>query len=536
MTKAMGRDATVAAATNRVGVLVLGMHRSGTSALARVLNLLGCDLPKTLMDASPANEAGYWESRAIMNLNDEILSSAGSNWRDWLAFNSGWYASPRAAEFKEKALTVLEEEFTHSRLFVLKDPRICRFAPFWLEVLERAGVQPAIIVPVRNPLEVAESLSSRDGIDPGLGHLLWLRYVLEAEVSTRGLPRFHISYEDLLKDWSRLISETQGVLGVNWPRLSVSVSEKIGAFLTERLRHHRESSSGVLDNPLLCAWLRETFAICNRWTAEGEASEDYAVLDRIRTELDAAAPAFSHLISSGQKSAQRAKALDVSLKEARARVQDQQAELANLQVEAQSLRAELEATRGQLSHTQSALAQRSIAADEAAAQLFEKTAKIAALEQMLRQKETEAGQARESATPAERDMNAQMQELRTEKSVVEGRLAERFSEIAAMTRLLDEKDRAALLSAEQAAWLREVSLALLNGSSTLKGWLRSLLPPPIGYARQKARLKRKGIFDSDAYLAAYPDVAKAGLDALKHYINHGMKEGRQVRSGAEEDK
>ena len=129
----------------RIGVLVLGMHRSGTSALTRVLNLLGCDLPKTLMGANKTNEAGHWESLPICRLNDEILSSAGSNWHDWLAFNPGWYSSPRAAEYKEKALALLEEEFGQSRLFVLKDPRICRFAPFWLDVLETAGVKPVVI-------------------------------------------------------------------------------------------------------------------------------------------------------------------------------------------------------------------------------------------------------------------------------------------------------------------------------------------------------------------------------------------------------
>ena len=93
----------------RVCVLVLGMHRSGTSALSRVLNLLGCDLPKTLMSAHPSNEAGHWESLLISHLNDEILGSAGSEWHDWLAFNPGWHSSPKAAEYREMALAALEE-------------------------------------------------------------------------------------------------------------------------------------------------------------------------------------------------------------------------------------------------------------------------------------------------------------------------------------------------------------------------------------------------------------------------------------------
>ena len=117
-----------------------------------------------------------------------------------------------------------------------------------------------------------------------------------------------------------------------------------------------------------------------------------------------------------------------------------------------------------------------------------------------------------------------------EKRAVEDRLSERFSEIAVMTRLLGEKETAAKVSEEQAAWLREVSAVLMNGagSESLKGRLAALLPASIRLRKQKARLKRQGVFDADAYLAANADVAEAGIDPLWHYINHGIGEGRQL--------
>src|SRR5206468_3279043 len=104
-------------------VLVLGMHRSGTSALARVLNLLGCDLPQTLMGPGKSNEAGHWESQAIANFNDRLLESAGTSWDDWQAINPGWLSSLKAVQFREEARGLLEQEFGASHLFVLKDPR-----------------------------------------------------------------------------------------------------------------------------------------------------------------------------------------------------------------------------------------------------------------------------------------------------------------------------------------------------------------------------------------------------------------------------
>src|SRR5262245_11007788 len=190
----------------KTALVVAGMHRSGTSAITRVLSLLGCDLPKTLMGGAASNEAGHWESQTLADFNDALLESAGSSWHDWLLFNPGWYRSPKAEEFKERAGALLAQEFGASRLFVLKDPRICRILPFWLDVFDAAGVKPAIIMPMRNPLEVATSLERRDGFDPGLGHLLWLRHVLEAEAASRGTARFYCDYDALMTRWPLLLS------------------------------------------------------------------------------------------------------------------------------------------------------------------------------------------------------------------------------------------------------------------------------------------------------------------------------------------
>ena len=125
----------------------------------RVLSLVGCDLPKTLMKAVPNNnEAGFWESQPIADLNDEILASAGSAWDDWRSFDSGWHASPVADEFRERAQALLHEEFGKSRLFVLKDPRICRLLPFWNDAIRAFGAERFVVSPIRNPLDVSMSL------------------------------------------------------------------------------------------------------------------------------------------------------------------------------------------------------------------------------------------------------------------------------------------------------------------------------------------------------------------------------------------
>jgi hypothetical protein len=145
-------------------IIVLGMHRSGTSAVTRVLNLLGADLSKGLLHPSATNETGYWESRELVAIHDEILLSSGSKWDDWQAFNPEWYKSPVAASFKSRILEVLRKDFANSQLFAIKDPRICRLWQLWREVLSEFGATPGAVIPIRNPLEVAHSLKQRNGL------------------------------------------------------------------------------------------------------------------------------------------------------------------------------------------------------------------------------------------------------------------------------------------------------------------------------------------------------------------------------------
>src|SRR5262245_41553393 len=121
------------------------MHRSGTSAVSGTLTKLGCSSPKHLMPANINNPRGYFESVAFMQLHDELLESAGSNWQDWRSFNSDWHRSFAAAGFRRRAKDLFAEEFGDSPLPLLKDPRVCRFTPFWLDVLREMAATPRIV-------------------------------------------------------------------------------------------------------------------------------------------------------------------------------------------------------------------------------------------------------------------------------------------------------------------------------------------------------------------------------------------------------
>ena len=290
------------ASAAKTAILVAGMHRSGTSALTRVLNLVGCDLPRTLVAPKQDNVAGFWESQAVVELNQAILTSAGSAWNDWRPFDTEWYASPVADPFRERVPQVLRQEFGDSRLFILKDPRICRLLPFWIEAVRAVGAQAAVVIPIRNPLDVGSSMETRDDLNPFVGYLAWLRHVLDAEAASRGVPRVFVRYERLLSDAHACVDRLGLELGVPWPKRSSPAAQMaIDEFLARDLAHHRSDDARLLANPRISPWIRTCFEIVDRWARGVVRDGDQAALDQIRAAFDAAAPAFSLALAATQK-------------------------------------------------------------------------------------------------------------------------------------------------------------------------------------------------------------------------------------------
>ena len=208
-------------------IVVLGMHRSGTSSIAGTLAALGVASPKTLMPEHPTdNPKGYWESLPIVRLNDRVLKAAGSAWNDWHPMPAAWADTPEAHQLFTALTETLATEFGDASVIVLKDPRICRLFPLWKRALRMAGYDPLILIPLRHPQEVAASLASRDGMSEGEGQMLWLRHLLEAERETRAEKRVFMVWDDFIKDWRASVEHISRSL--NLPLLPAD-AERIAA-------------------------------------------------------------------------------------------------------------------------------------------------------------------------------------------------------------------------------------------------------------------------------------------------------------------
>ena len=231
-----------------VALLVLGMHRSGTSALTRVLNLLGVELGDKLMPAGDDNPLGFWEHADVVAVHETLLDALDRRWDDPRPLPHGWLDSQAALDAQEALAAIVRRDFGASPLWALKDPRLCRLMPLWRRLLADLGVEPRVVLVSRHPDEVAGSLQRRDGLPVAIGELLWARYLLEAVRGSDGCRRGMVAYHQLLDDWRGTIGRIDQALGLGLSP-DARQAKAIDAFLSPQLRHHRargEALGGVL--------------------------------------------------------------------------------------------------------------------------------------------------------------------------------------------------------------------------------------------------------------------------------------------------
>jgi len=282
----MAGDTTemTSAPARRQALVVAGMHRSGTSAMARLLSLSGATLPERVMDPGPDNPLGYWEPWEMVALDDEILDAVDSRWDNVFAVKDSERAWAARGRFLDKAKDFLTHNFGNQDLLVMKDPRSSILARFWRQALDESAVDPIYVVMVRHPLEVAESLLARNGFPREKSLLLWTSYMLAVERDTRDAARIFVTYSDMLNDWRGVLDRVEAALGSPLPRRTPAAGVDIERFLSKSHRHH-EADAAALDN-LPGAWtgVQTTY----RWMLEAArgATGSAKTLAGVEAELD----------------------------------------------------------------------------------------------------------------------------------------------------------------------------------------------------------------------------------------------------------
>lgn len=185
-------------------VCIAGMHRSGTSMIARMLNLCGLYLgsPEELYPAKPDNPEGFWEHIHFQTINDRLLEALGGAWDKAPALPEGWAGDPRFDALRAEAKDLVAQ-FADKGSWGWKDPRSSLTLAFWKEVIPDLQ----ILIPVRNPLDVAASLTKRGYASQLFGVELWRDYseALEREIDPRSAiythytTYFEVAREELIR-------------------------------------------------------------------------------------------------------------------------------------------------------------------------------------------------------------------------------------------------------------------------------------------------------------------------------------------------
>ena len=231
-----------------VGVFVLGMHRSGTSAVTRLISLLGLATPpeEDLVQPTDKNPKGYWESEALVNFSERVLAAVSCHMSCPVALEPGWENDSRLDSLREDAPRAVGEIFPVTP-WVWKDPRHCLTFAFWRGAL---AVKPVVVLVNRNPLEITAS-AQRVRSDQGKIYALalWERYLREALGQVAGLPVLVTNYSDVLSgpiDWC---ARTQAFLVDSGVPARPPAEDDVLAFVDKTLRHAAFDRGDLLRDP-----------------------------------------------------------------------------------------------------------------------------------------------------------------------------------------------------------------------------------------------------------------------------------------------
>jgi GT2 family glycosyltransferase/glycosyltransferase involved in cell wall biosynthesis len=219
-------------------LIVLGMHRSGTSAISGFLYKLGIALGSKLMLPNEYNEKGYFENSYIVNANDNILQTLGSSWDDLFLLEEEWCQRPQLIPHRDAVKKIINREFSANELFCIKDPRMSILLPFWISILQELKIETFFLIPLRHPVEVAESLKARDGFSIQKGLLLWMNNMLSIEYYTRPFRRSFFIFDDFLKSPANTIHHIFNKFNIVFPHTKSQIDTIAKELLDPKLKHH----------------------------------------------------------------------------------------------------------------------------------------------------------------------------------------------------------------------------------------------------------------------------------------------------------
>lgn len=211
--------------------MIIGPHRSGTSAFSGVLSMMGIFFGSNLLDPSFDNPKGFFENKSIVALNDEILNLFQNKWYTSKPLPREWWKQEAILPLQTRAIELINYEYNGLSLFAIKDPRMALLFPFWKKVLTQFfNIDIHVVIVYRKPIEIVQSLMKRNSFSLLSAIETTSLHLLSAERYSRGLPRNFVNFNNLLeKNHKELISIFEAL------DLDVKNLEKVVEFIDPKL-------------------------------------------------------------------------------------------------------------------------------------------------------------------------------------------------------------------------------------------------------------------------------------------------------------
>lgn len=256
----MDRNSYQGETMEREAIVVLGMHRSGTSTTAGLISHLGYSVGDSLMKGNETNPKGFFENYRLMFFNESLLRACHCNWHNTLCLPDRWWDNERVLQLKPTLKNLIVKEFREKGKMLFKDPRLCILLPFYLQVFEEMNIHLRFLITLRKPRQVIQSLHRRDHFTPMKSARLWIDHMLKAEFYTRGYPRTFIDYEEVLKNPLNSLNfiRERFTIGPPDPHL---LENRILDFVEPSLNHSAEANTSYHELQTaassIYSWLKE---------------------------------------------------------------------------------------------------------------------------------------------------------------------------------------------------------------------------------------------------------------------------------------
>ena len=269
-------------------ILILGMHRSGTSLITKAVQVLGASLGENLLPPGPDNPTGFWEDADVMQLNDELLDTLDLRWDIPSVLPLVDFSSEPLKPFRSRIRALLRAKMANSRLFAIKDPRFCLLLPIWLKVASDIKIKISFIVMARNPLDVAQSLQRRNNFAIHKSLIIWRNhnFLILKQLFNRRNRNLFIDYSTLLKKPNQELNRLAFFISRRTPSAKKinSMQWFIEEFLNPALCHSESSLQDICHESDNVQGLKELYQCLTQFSTTGWSREKTNdVLNRIES-------------------------------------------------------------------------------------------------------------------------------------------------------------------------------------------------------------------------------------------------------------